>query len=66
MGSVLEEHGITFDLAFTSMLERAIRTLWIVLDEMDLIWITVHRDRRLNEGHYGALHGQNKAEMAWQ
>ena len=60
----LKEHGISFDAAFTSVLKRAIRTLWIVLDEMDLMWIPVHRDWRLNERHYGALQGLNKAEMA--
>jgi 2,3-bisphosphoglycerate-dependent phosphoglycerate mutase len=61
---LLREGGFTFDLAFTSVLKRAIRTLWIVLDEMDLMWIPVHRDWRLNERHYGALQGLNKAETA--
>jgi 2,3-bisphosphoglycerate-dependent phosphoglycerate mutase len=56
--------GLNFDIAFTSMLKRAIRTLWVVLDEMDLMWIPVERDWRLNERHYGALQGLNKAEMA--
>jgi 2,3-bisphosphoglycerate-dependent phosphoglycerate mutase len=63
-GGDLKEHGILFDIAFTSVLKRAIRTLWIVLDEMDLMWIPVHRDWRLNERHYGALQGLNKAETA--
>lgn len=61
--SLLEE-GFTFDVAYTSVLKRAIRTLWIVLDEMDLMWIPVIRDWRLNERHYGALQGLNKAETA--
>ena len=60
-GRVLKEQGFTFDIAFTSVLKRAIRTLWIVLDEMDLMWIPVIRDWRLNERHYGALQGLNKA-----
>ena len=55
-----------FDVAYTSVLKRAIRTLWIALDEMDLIWIPVHRSWRLNERHYGALQGLNKAETAAQ
>ena len=63
-GRVLKEQGYTFDIAFTSVLKRAIRTLWIVLDEMDLMWIPVVRDWRLNERHYGALQGLNKAQMA--
>src|SRR5665648_37269 len=54
-GRVLKEHGFTFDVAFTSVLKRAIRTLWIVLDEIDLMWIPVIRDWRLNERHYGCL-----------
>lgn len=61
-GQILKEHGFTFDIAFTSVLKRAIRTLWIVLDEMDLMWIPVYRDWRLNERHYGALQGLNKSE----
>src|SRR5665647_685541 len=61
---LLMKDGCTFDLAFTSVLKRAIRTLWIVLDEMDLMWIPVHRSWRLNERHYGALQGLNKAETA--
>ncbi len=56
--------GLTFDLAYTSVLKRAIRTLWITLDEMDLMWLPVHRSWRLNERHYGALQGLNKAETA--
>jgi len=63
-GEVLKEEGYTFDVAFTSVLKRAIRTLWIVLDEMDLMWIPVYRSWRLNERHYGALQGLNKAETA--
>ena len=63
-GRVLRENGFVFDLAFTSVLKRAIRTLWIALDAMDLMWILVHRDWRLNERHYGALQGLNKAETA--
>ena len=63
-GRSLHEHGFTFDVAFTSVLKRAIRTLWLLLDEMDLMWIPVHRDWRLNERHYGALPGLNKAETA--
>ena len=56
--------GLTFDIAFTSVLKRAIRTLWIVQDEMNLMWIPVIRNWRLNESHYGALQGLNKAETA--
>jgi len=63
-GELLLKNGFTFDLAFTSVLKRAIRTLWLVLDEMDLMWIPVIRDWRLNERHYGALQGLNKAETA--
>ena len=65
-GRILLEKGFTFDVAFTSLLKRAIRTLWIVLDEMDLMWIPVYRSWRLNERHYGALQGLNKAETAAQ
>jgi 2,3-bisphosphoglycerate-dependent phosphoglycerate mutase len=65
-GQVLLEQKFTFDIAFTSVLKRAIRTLWIVLDGMDLMWIPVHRSWRLNERHYGALQGLNKAETAAQ
>ena len=63
-GRLLKEQGFTFDLAFTSVLKRAIRTLWIALDEMDLMWIPVTIDWRLNERHYGALQGLNKAQTA--
>jgi 2,3-bisphosphoglycerate-dependent phosphoglycerate mutase len=63
-GRILREGGFTFDIAFTSLLKRAIRTLWIVLDEIDLMWIPVNRSWRLNERHYGALQGLNKAETA--
>ncbi len=63
-GRTLKEEGFVFDVAFTSVLKRAIRTLWIALDEMDLMWIPVHHSWRLNERHYGALQGLNKAEMA--
>jgi 2,3-bisphosphoglycerate-dependent phosphoglycerate mutase len=63
-GRVLKREGYVFDIAFTSVLKRAIRTLWITLDEMDLMWIPVVRSWRLNERHYGALQGLNKAEMA--
>ena len=60
----LIDAGLTFDLAYTSVLKRAIRTLWIVMDQMDLMWIPVIRNWRLNERHYGALQGLNKAETA--
>jgi 2,3-bisphosphoglycerate-dependent phosphoglycerate mutase len=63
-GQVLKKEGYTFDVAYTSVLKRAIRTLWTVLDEMDLMWIPVHRSWRLNERHYGALQGLNKSETA--
>jgi 2,3-bisphosphoglycerate-dependent phosphoglycerate mutase len=63
-GKLLKKEGYTFDLAYTSVLKRAIRTLWITLDEMDLMWIPVIRHWRLNERHYGALQGLNKAETA--
>jgi len=63
-GSVLKAGGYTFDVAYTSVLKRAIRTLWLTLDEMDLMWIPVHRSWRLNERHYGALQGLNKSETA--
>ena len=63
-GKLLRESGLTFDVAFTSLLKKAIRTLWIVLDEMDLMWIPVYKSWRLNERHYGALQGLNKSEMA--
>ena len=63
-GEVLKKEGFTFEIAFTSVLKRAIRTLWITLDELDLMWIPVIRNWRLNERHYGALQGLNKAETA--
>ena len=63
-GQVLKAGGYTFDVAYTSVLKRAIRTLWTVLDELDQMWIPVHRSWRLNERHYGALQGLNKAETA--
>lgn len=63
-GKLLLKDGYSFDLAFTSVLKRAIRTLWITLDEMDLMWIPVINSWRLNERHYGALQGLNKAETA--
>jgi 2,3-bisphosphoglycerate-dependent phosphoglycerate mutase len=62
--ALLGEAGYDFDIAYTSLLKRAIRTLWIVLDEMDRMWLPVERDWRLNERHYGALQGLNKAETA--
>jgi 2,3-bisphosphoglycerate-dependent phosphoglycerate mutase len=63
-GRVLADKGYIFDAAYTSLLRRAIKTLWIVLEEMNLMWIPVHRSWRLNERHYGALQGLNKAETA--
>ncbi len=63
-GQVLKENCFVFDVAFTSLLKRAIRTLWLTLDDMDLMWIPVYRSWRLNERHYGALQGLNKAETA--
>ncbi|MCL5031850.1 MAG: 2,3-diphosphoglycerate-dependent phosphoglycerate mutase [Thermotogae bacterium] len=63
-GKILKDSGYHFDIAFTSVLKRAIRTLWIALDEMDLMWIPVQNSWRLNERHYGALQGLNKAETA--
>src|SRR5215470_8654203 len=63
-GQLLKEGGYTFDVAYTSLLKRAIRTLWIALDRLDLLWIPVIKDWRLNERHYGALQGLNKAETA--
>src|SRR5436190_23009225 len=61
---LLKEEGYTFDVAHTSLLKRAIRTLDIVLDDMDLLWLPVHKSWRLNERHYGDLQGLNKAETA--
>lgn len=63
-GQTLKERGFEFDCTFTSYLKRAIRTLWIVQDVMDLMWLPVFKDWRLNERHYGALQGLNKAEVA--
>jgi len=63
-GEILREGGYAFDVAYTSVLKRAIRTLWIALDELDLMWIPVYRSWRLNERHYGALQGLNKKETA--
>jgi len=63
-GRALREQGYDFDVCYTSVLKRAIRTLWIVMDEMDRMWLPVVRDWRLNERHYGALQGLNKAETA--
>ncbi len=65
-GRLLREEGFVFDIAYTSVLKRAIRTLWIVLDEMDLMWIPIINSWRLNERHYGALQGLNKAQTAEQ
>ena len=63
-GKILKKEGYVFDIAFTSVLKRAIKTLWYILDEMDLTWIPVYKTWRLNERHYGALQGLNKAEVA--
>lgn len=63
-GRLLLAEGYSFDIAFTSVLKRAIKTLWISLEEMDLMWIPIHNHWRLNERHYGALQGLNKAETA--
>jgi 2,3-bisphosphoglycerate-dependent phosphoglycerate mutase len=63
-GRLLKADGFTFDVAFTSVLKRAIRTCWITRDELDLLWIPVQKSWRLNERHYGALQGLNKAETA--
>lgn len=63
-GQLLKAGGYSFDIAYTSVLKRAIRTLWIVMDEMDLMYIPVHPSWRLNERHYGALQGLNKQDMA--
>jgi len=61
---LLQKEGFTFDIVFTSVLKRAIRTLWIVMDDMDMMWLPVERSWRLNERHYGALQGLNKKETA--
>jgi 2,3-bisphosphoglycerate-dependent phosphoglycerate mutase len=63
-GRVLADAGFTFDLAYTSVLKRAIRTLWLAMDEMDMMWLPVRNDWRLNERHYGALQGLDKGETA--
>jgi len=63
-GRTLKEEGFVFDVAYTSVLKRAIKTLWLVLEEMDLMWIPEYRHWRLNERHYGGLQGLNKAETA--
>ncbi len=63
-GKYLKEKGFVFDLAYTSVLKRAIRTLWLVHEQMDLLWLPVVKSWRLNERHYGSLQGLNKAEMA--
>ncbi len=63
-GRLLKSGGFAFDIAYTSVLKRAVRTLWIILDEMDLLWLPVRHAWRLNERHYGALQGLNKAETA--
>jgi len=65
-GQILSANGYTFDVAYTSVLKRAIRTLWIALHEMDLMWIPIHNSWKINERHYGALQGLNKAETAEQ
>jgi len=62
-GQILKAEGYSFSVAYTSLLKRAIRTLWIVMDEMDLMWIPVCRSWRLNERHYGALQGLNKEDV---
>ena len=63
-GQLLRDQGFVFDIAYTSVLKRALRTCWIALDELDLLWIPVEKNWRLNERHYGALQGLNKAETA--
>lgn len=63
-GKILKSEGYTFDLAYTSVLKRAIKTLWVALDEMDLTWIPVINSWKLNERHYGSLQGLNKSETA--
>lgn len=63
-GELLKAEGFKFDIAYTSVLKRAIRTLWIALDEMDMMWLPVEKSWRLNERHYGALQGLNKSETA--
>lgn len=63
-GEILKADGFSFDIAYTSVLKRAMRTLWITLEEMDLMWIPIHKTWKLNERHYGALQGLNKEETA--
>ena len=63
-GDLMKKEGFTFDIAYTSVLKRAIRTLWLAMDKMDLLWVPVIRSWRLNERHYGALQGLNKSETA--
>ena len=63
-GKLMKDAGFAFDIAFSSVLKRAMRTLWLALDEMDRLWIPVQRSWRLNERHYGDLQGMNKADMA--
>lgn len=63
-GKLFRDEGYVFDVAYTSVLKRAIKTLWIALEQMDLMWIPIHNSWRLNERHYGALQGLNKAETA--
>ena len=63
-GQLLRDNGFNFDVAYTSVLKRAIRTLWVTLDQMDQMWVPIHLTWRLNERHYGALQGLNKAETA--
>jgi len=63
-GQLLRDNGFHFDIAYTSVLKRAIRTLWVALDQMDQMWLPIHLTWRLNERHYGALQGLNKAETA--
>lgn len=65
-GEILKNEDFEFDIAYTSVLKRAIRSLWIVLDEMDMMWLPVRKSWRLNERHYGDLQGLNKKEMAQQ